>query len=80
MARDESCIGCVGSLIVATRGPSGPGEALVRVRGGTEAFLAWSDKPLPEGATVLIVDSRGGRAVDVVEWADPLSEAPGPTP
>jgi hypothetical protein len=71
--RDESCIGYVGILIVGTRGPAGPGEALVKIRGGSETYLAWSDNPLPKGATVLIIDSRGARAVDVIEW-DALSD------
>jgi hypothetical protein len=72
MARDEAVIGCTGHLLVATRGPEGPGEVLVRVRGGTEAFLAWSDGPLAKGSQVLVVDSRGSRQVDVIAWADPL--------
>jgi hypothetical protein len=72
----------VGVLTVATRGPDGPGEVRIKVRGGSEHFLAWSEAPLPRGATVLVTDSRGTRTVDVVEWEDPLGEAPhlhGPT-
>ena len=76
MARDESSVGCVGVLIVGTRGGDGPGEVLIRIRGGSEAFLAWSDKPLPKGATVLVIDSRGARAVDVIEWEDVLGDSP----
>jgi hypothetical protein len=76
MARDESVIGTVGVLIVATRGSAGPGEVRIKVRGGTECFLAWSENPLPKGATVLVIDYRGLRTVDVMEWADPLGEAP----
>ena len=76
MARDESSIGSVGRLSVATRGDAGPGEVLIKIRGGSEAFLAWSDKPLPKGATVLVIDSRGERAVDVIEWEDALGESP----
>jgi hypothetical protein len=41
---------------------------LVRVRGGTETFIAWSEEPLPKDATVLITDSRGARTVDVMAW------------
>ena len=63
MTRDEACIGTVGVLTVATRGDAGPGEVLIKIRGGTEAFLAWSEKPLPRGATVLVIESRGARAV-----------------
>jgi hypothetical protein len=75
MAPDEAVIGCTGELLIGTRGTAGPGEVLVRVRGGSEAFLAWSEEPLPRGSTVLVVDSRGTRQVDVIEWVDPL-EAP----
>jgi hypothetical protein len=61
-------IGCVGVLILGTRGSEGPGEVLVKVRGGREAYIAWSDAPIAEDATVLVIDSRGARAVDVIEW------------
>jgi hypothetical protein len=74
MARDEAIIGCVGKLILATRGAAGPGEVMVRVRGGSEAFIAWSDEPLPEGSTVLVIDSRGHRAVDVLPWHESFDE------
>jgi membrane protein implicated in regulation of membrane protease activity len=76
VARDESSIGCVGVLTVATRGADGPGEVHIKIRGGSETFLAWSDKPLPKGATVLVIDSRGARVVDVIEWEDVLGESP----
>ena len=76
LERDESSIGCVGRLTVGTRGGDGPGEVVIKIRGGSEAFLAWSDKPLPKGATVLVIDSRGARAVDVIEWEDALGESP----
>ncbi len=69
-------MGCVGVLSVATRGGAGPGEVRVKIRGGSETFLAWSEKPLPRGATVLVIDSRGGRAVDVIEWEDSLGDIP----
>jgi hypothetical protein len=72
MVQDEAVIGCTGELLIGTRGSAGPGEILVRVRGGSETFLAWSQEPLPKGATVLVIESRGRREVDVMEWADPL--------
>ncbi|GHD88021.1 hypothetical protein GCM10010508_22380 [Streptomyces naganishii JCM 4654] len=72
MAQDEAVIGCTGELLIGTRGSAGPGEILVRVRGGSETFLAWSQEPLPIGATVLVVESRGCREVDVIAWGDPL--------
>ncbi|WP_042369761.1 hypothetical protein [Streptacidiphilus neutrinimicus] len=72
MPADEAVIGCTGRLLIGTRGSEGPGEVLVRVRGGSEAFLAWSEQPLAVGTTVLVIESRGARQVDVIEWTDPL--------
>ncbi|WP_326688555.1 hypothetical protein OIE63_16240 [Streptomyces sp. NBC_01795] len=77
MERDETVIGCAGVLVIGTRGAAGPGEVLVRIRGGTEAYLAWSPEPLPAGATVLVIESRGTRQVDVSEWTDPLDTLTG---
>jgi hypothetical protein len=74
---DVSLIGCIGVLTVATRGVAGPGEVLVRVRGGKEAYIAWSSEPIRKGSTVLVVESRGTRTVDVSEWTDPLNPFPG---
>ena len=74
MARDEALIGSIGRLTIATRGQAGPGEVMVRVRGGSEALIAWSPEPLPRGTTVLVIDSLGHRAVDVIPWADSLLE------
>jgi hypothetical protein len=72
--RDESLIGCIGKLVIATRGTAGPGEVMVSVRGGREALIAWSAEPLPKGSTVLVIESRGHRAVDVSPWTDPLED------
>ncbi|MYT70844.1 MULTISPECIES: hypothetical protein [unclassified Streptomyces] len=72
MAPDEAVVGCTGKLVLGTRGAGGPGEVLVRVRGGTETFLAWSDEPLERGTTVLVIESRGTRQVAVMAWTDPL--------
>jgi len=53
------------------------GEVLVKVRGGTEAYLAWSEQPLAKGTTVLVFKSRGARTVDVMQWIDLLDELGG---
>ena len=75
MTEDSSAIGSVGILTVSTRGERGPGEVRIKIRGGSETFIAWSEKPLPKGATVLVTEWRGRRAVDVMAWAsDPLDE------
>jgi hypothetical protein len=74
VASDEALIGCIGKIVVATRGAAGPGEVVVSVRGGREALIAWSDEPLPKGSTVLVIESRGHQAVDVSPWTDPLDQ------
>ncbi|MFG2848720.1 hypothetical protein ACGF12_37045 [Kitasatospora sp. NPDC048296] len=74
MVSDQAVIGCPGVLVIGTRGSAGPGEALVKIRGGSESFLAWSEEPLPKGTPVLVVESRGLRQVDVIEWTDPTDD------
>jgi membrane protein implicated in regulation of membrane protease activity len=76
VARETSLIGSIGVLTVATRGAAGPGEVLVKIRGGTETYLAWSPTSLPKGTTVLVIETRGNRTVDVSEWTDPLDPFP----
>jgi hypothetical protein len=71
MDGDPTAVGRVGVLTVGTRGSAGPGEVLIKIRGGSESFLAWSDEPLPKGTSVLIIESRGARAVSVVRWSEP---------
>jgi hypothetical protein len=68
--------GCMLLGCGALAGGLAPGEVCIKIRGGSERFLAWSEKPLPRGVTVLVIESRGTRTVDVIEWADPLGESP----
>jgi hypothetical protein len=75
MPGDETAVGRVGVVTVGTRGPAGPGEVVVKIRGGSESFLAWSPEPLPKGTHVLIVESRGPRTVSVVRWTEPVTDA-----
>jgi membrane-bound ClpP family serine protease len=69
---DLSPQGRVGVLLTGTRGPDGPGEVLIRIRGGTETYRAFSESPIAKGESVLVIESRGHRAVDVVPWIDPF--------
>ena len=39
-----------------------------KMRGGTEAYLAWSERPLPRGTQILVYNTRGDRALDVMEF------------
>jgi hypothetical protein len=76
VAGDDSLIGSIGVIIIATRGAKGPGEVLVKIRGGSEAFIAWSPEPIPRGSTVLVINNRGTRTVDVSPWIDPTNPFP----
>ena len=79
--QDESALGSIGVLTIGTRGTAGPGEALLRVRGGTEVYIAWSERPLPRGTQVLAVTARGPRTVEVVPWPDdPIDALDGTEP
>ncbi|MCU1687707.1 MAG: hypothetical protein JWQ81_8446 [Amycolatopsis sp.] len=69
---DSSPLGCTGFLIVGTRGRAGPGEVLIEIRGGSEAYLAFSDEPLPKGESVLVVETLGARTVGIVAWTPPF--------
>ncbi len=72
MVANVSPISCIGVITVATRGAGGPGEVQVKIRGGSEAYIAWSAEPLAKGTTVLVIEERGSRTVDVSPWTDPL--------
>jgi hypothetical protein len=74
--QEFSVVGMVGTLVVGTRGRAGCGEVVLRVRGGSETFLAWSEQPLPRGTAVLVVEARAARSLDVVPW----SGGPDPEP
>jgi len=45
--------------------PSGAGEVLLPVRGGTESFAAFADEPIPKHARIVVVESRSPRSVTV---------------
>jgi hypothetical protein len=68
--RDLSAVGATGVLTVATRGDDGPGEVMISLRGGSEAFLAWSAQPLPKGTEIVVIDTVGPRTVRVVRSDD----------
>jgi hypothetical protein len=71
-AADDSPIGLAGHIVVATRGEAGPGEVELRIRGGTETFLARSAEPLAVGQAVIVLATLGPRTVIVSPWMDPV--------
>ena len=60
----ESLIGTVGRVTVSIPA-KGPGEVLLPVRGGSEAFAAWSDEPIAKHTRVVVVEDRSARSVTV---------------
>ena len=62
----EELGGRMGHVVTAIPGGPAPGEVRVAVRGGTELFLAYCDSPVEQGASVLVVEDLGGRAVRVL--------------
>jgi hypothetical protein len=71
-AADRTPIGLAGRIVTATRGADGAGEVELRIRGGTETFIARSADPLPVGQAVIVLATLGPRTVVVSPWADPL--------
>ena len=59
---EESLLGKVGRLTVSIP-VNGPGEVLLPVRGGSEAFAAWCDEPVPRHSRVIVVDALSARSV-----------------
>jgi hypothetical protein len=47
---------------------NGPGEVLLPVRGGTEAFAAWSDAPISKHSRVLVIEATSARSVVVTPF------------
>jgi hypothetical protein len=60
-------VGVIGRVTVPIP-PDGPGEVLLPVRGGTEAFAAWSDEPIEKHARVLVVETTSARSVVVTPF------------
>jgi membrane-bound ClpP family serine protease len=61
----ESLVGMTGRVTVSIPA-RGPGEVLLPVRGGSEAFAAWSDEPIARHCRVVVVDALSARSVLVI--------------
>lgn len=58
----DSLVGTTGRVTVSIP-RDGPGEVLLPVRGGTEAFAALSDEPIPRHSRVVVVEVLSARCV-----------------
>jgi len=63
----ESLIGKVGRITVSIP-VGGPGEVLLPVRGGSEAFAALSDEPIARHSRVVVVEALSARSVFVTPF------------
>jgi membrane protein implicated in regulation of membrane protease activity len=75
MESGADIVGRRGTVTVDIGGGGTPGEVLVPVGGGTEAYLAYADEPIGRGAAVVVYELRGGRMVDVTPLSVQESEA-----
>jgi len=66
VAPDDVLVGRTAHVNVAIPGGDKAGEVVVRVRGGSESYIAFSDTPIDTGSQVVVVDVRGARTVVVV--------------
>ena len=48
----------------------GPGEIVVAIRGGTERFAAWCDEPVAKHVSVVVVEVRSARSVNVAPFPE----------
>jgi hypothetical protein len=62
---DSDLVGLIGQLTVSVPDDGGPGEVVLPIRGGTEAFTAYADEPIPKHTVVVVVDKRSTRSVTV---------------
>ena len=64
-SQPESVVGRKASVSFPIPGGEQPGEVLVRIRGGSETYIAYCDQPVPLGADVVVVADRGARSLSV---------------
>ena len=63
----DPVVGAVGTLTVSIP-PDGPGEVVISIRGGSEAFAAWADEPVARHSQVLVIAHTGPRSVVVTPF------------
>jgi membrane protein implicated in regulation of membrane protease activity len=62
---NEQVVGKTGYVTVAVPGDAHAGEVVVRLRGGSESYIAYASQPLEVGVQVVVVVDRGARCVEV---------------
>jgi len=65
---NQDLMGTVGHVTVPIA-PGRPGEVVLPVRGGTEAFTAFADEAIAKHQRVVVVECRTARSVTVTPCA-----------
>jgi len=65
LAPDDVLVGRTAHVSVAIPGGDKAGEVVLRVRGGSESYIAFADRPISAGTQVVVVDDRGARTLVV---------------
>jgi len=64
---DDPVVGKLGRVTHAI-GTDRPGEVVIRIRGGTEVYMAIGDRELPLDSQVLVVGQLSARTVQVTAF------------
>ncbi|GAC1611971.1 MAG: hypothetical protein NVS3B26_30210 [Mycobacteriales bacterium] len=68
-------VGLTGTVVTRIRGGELPGEVRVLYAGLPHTYIAYADIALPVGASVLVINDRGARRIDVEPWDLPATDA-----
>jgi hypothetical protein len=64
---DQDLVGTIGRVTLGITADR-PGEVILPVRGGTEAFSAHCDEPVRKNARVVVIECLSGRTVMVTPY------------
>jgi hypothetical protein len=67
VSTDDSVVGKI-AYVTQPIGPERPGEVVVHIRGGTEVYMAVSDRRLERNAEVLVIGKKSARTVEVTPF------------
>jgi hypothetical protein len=70
-AHPVSLVGRIGEVVTRIRGGDTPGEVSLVVAGSRELYTAFAVDELPIGTSVLVINNRGLRELDVEPWSFP---------
>lgn len=77
MVTDQILVGKVGQVVSPVRGGELPGEVRVVIEGIPHYYLAYCAITLDTGSSVLVINNRGSRQIDVEPWSQSLPDVDG---